>query len=67
MNVTFLTTVRLDDLGDLPGVASEINDDLTQGGFDVMSVVPWARPSLTQVQPTVPTPNQQTQIQPNQQ
>lgn len=65
MNVTFLTTVRLDDLSDLPGVATEISDDLTQSGFEVISVVPWARPSLTQT-PTVPNITQQPTTQPNQ-
>ena len=58
MHVTFLIAINLDDLSDLPGVAQEINDDLNQSGFEVLSVAPWARPAL---QPIVPT---QTQTQP---
>lgn len=56
MNVTFLVTINLDDLSDLPSIAGEITDDLNT--FEVVSVVPWARPS----QPTVPTTTQPTQI-----
>lgn len=63
MRVTFLATVNLDDLSDLPGVAQEISDDLQQSGFEVVSVAPWARPSLQQaVGPTIgPTTTQTTQ------
>ena len=60
MNVAFIATVNLDDLSDLAGVAQEINDDLAQSGFEVISVAAWARPALAQVAPTVPT----TQTQP---
>jgi len=63
MDVTFLVAVRLDTLEDLPAVAQEINDDLSQSGFDVISVAPWQRPSLTAVAPIVPTT--ETQTQPN--
>ena len=62
MNVTFLVTVNLDDLSDLSGIAEEITDDL--GSFEVISVTPWARPTLAQ-QINVPTTTQPT-IQPNQ-
>jgi len=62
MNVTFLATVNLDDLSSLADVAVEISDDLMEGGFDVVSVEPWARPSIT---PTPIVPINQTQ--PNQQ
>lgn len=56
MQVAFITTVNLDDLSDLVGVAQEISDDLTQGGFEVISVHAWQRPALTQLGPTaVPT------------
>jgi hypothetical protein len=63
MDVTFLATVNLDDLSDLPGVAQEINDDLTQSGFEVVQVAPWARPTLAQGTPTLQTPNVPTQTQ----
>jgi hypothetical protein len=67
MNVAFIVTVNLDDTSDLPGVASEIEDDLTNGGFDVTMVHAWQRPSLTQVAPiTVPTTTTQPIINPNQ-
>jgi hypothetical protein len=63
-DVAFITTLKLDDLSDLPGIAQEISDDLQQGGFDVVTVVPWQRPSLQQpavgglANPTVPTQTQ---------
>jgi hypothetical protein len=64
MNVTFLVTINLDDLSDLPGVAAEIQDDIENSGFEVLSVAPWARPALTQQgimppSPTVPITTQQ--------
>ncbi len=54
MHVAFIVQLNLDDLSDLPGVAQEITDDL--GNFEVLSVVPWQRPSL---QLNVPTQTQQ--------
>jgi hypothetical protein len=59
MNVTFLVTINLDDLTDLSGVAEEITDDL--GNFEVVSVAPWARPTLSQ---NVPIQTTQPTIQP---
>jgi hypothetical protein len=61
--VTFLVALNLDDLSDLPGVSAEISDDLDKSGFQVLSVAPWQRPSLTQGQPinvpqTQPTQNE---------
>jgi len=62
MQVTFLVALNLDDLSDLPGIAQEISDDLTQAGFEVKEVAPWQRPSLTQGQTiNVPTIQQPTQ------
>jgi hypothetical protein len=66
MHVSFITTINLDTLEDLPSVAQEISDDLTQSGFDVISVDPWARPSL-QAQPVVTPLSQPTQTQQTQQ
>jgi len=66
VNVAFIVTLNLDDLSDLPGVAAEVSDDLEHSGFEVTNVQPWARPTLSQGAPIVPTtqPNQQTQTQP---
>ena len=54
MNVAFIVTINLDDLSDLPGVAGEIEDDLSN--FEVVSVAPWARPSLQQTVGPIPGP-----------
>jgi hypothetical protein len=62
MHVSFILTVNLDDTSDLPGIASEIEDDLAN--FEVISVHPWARPSLAIQGPSVtavPTTQQPTQ------
>lgn len=66
MNVAFIVNLNLDDLSDLQGVAQEINDDLSQAGFEVVQVAPWQRPSLQAAvpittQPTIPNQNQTTQ------
>lgn len=63
MNVAFIVTIRLDELGDLQGIALEINDAVENTGFEVLSVEPWARPTLAQgASPlqAVPTTQQQT-------
>jgi hypothetical protein len=67
MNVTFLVSINLDDLSSLPDIASEIEADLSESGFEVISVAPWARPALQQqgVLPMSQT-TQQTTIQPTQ-
>jgi hypothetical protein len=59
MNVAFITVLNLDDLSNLPDVAAEISDDLSNSGFEVVSVQPWARPSLGQTPINVPTINPQ--------
>lgn len=66
MNVAFIAELNLDDLSDLAGTASEIEQDLNNAGFEVISVTPWKRPSLLQPgQPSVPTTTQTTnQIEP---
>lgn len=46
MNVTFLVTLNLDDLSSLTDVADEISYDLSNEGREVVSVQPWARPSI---------------------
>jgi hypothetical protein len=55
MHVAFIVTVNLDDTSDLPGVAAEIGDDLTN--FEVIEVHPWARPTLQPVPITTQQPN----------
>ena len=65
MNVAFIAQINLDDLSDLPGVSREIQEDLTNSGFEVVSVAPWQRPSLEQPgAPAVPTTTQQQTIEP---
>lgn len=58
MNVTFLVEINISDLSDLPGIADEIESDLSD--FEVISVKPWARPAgnplaaipnITEIQP----------------
>lgn len=44
--VTFLVAVNIDDVSVLTETALNINDDLTQSGHDVVSVKPWARPTV---------------------
>jgi len=48
MTVAFIAQINLDDLSNLPDVAREIQEDLTNAGFDVKSVEAWQRPSLLQ-------------------
>jgi hypothetical protein len=62
MNVTFLVDINLDDLSSLADTASDIEQDLSNAGYEVNGVKPWQRPSLLQPgQPAVPTTNQTTQ------
>jgi hypothetical protein len=57
MTVAFILKVNLDDLSDLEGVAADIGDTVSEAGFEVQDVQPWARPSITQgVLPTTITP-----------
>jgi hypothetical protein len=68
MNVAFITEINLDDLSNLPDVAREIQEDLTNAGFEVVSVAPWKRPSLEQggtplFGTNVPTPTTQQQTE----
>ena len=66
MNVAFIAEVNLDDLSNLPDQAREIEESLTNAGFEVISVAPWKRPSLevggggygTNVPTTTQTTNQ---------
>jgi hypothetical protein len=48
MNVAFIAQINLDDLSSLADVAREIEEDLSNAGFEVVSVTPWQRPSLQQ-------------------
>lgn len=70
MEVTFLVRINLDDLSSLSDIADEISGDLSDSGFEVKFVAPWARPSLQQ-QGVLPmsqtTTQQQTTIEPTQQ
>lgn len=56
MNVTFLVALNLDDVSSLADISNEINDDLSNSGFEVVSVQPWARPSVTTVPITTTQP-----------
>lgn len=47
-DVAFLVHLNVDDVMALPQIADEINDDLSRGGHDVISVAPWQRPTLQQ-------------------
>ena len=61
MNVAFIVEINLDDLSDLAGTASEIEQDLNNSGFEIISVKPWKGPSLELPgQPIVPQTTQQT-------
>ena len=66
MVVTFLVAINLDDLSSLPDIAQEISEDLSDSGFEVKTVTPWARPSLQQ-QGVLPMSQTTTQQQPTQQ
>jgi hypothetical protein len=49
MNVTYLTTIQLPEgmaPDDIINTGQDIEDELVAQGFDVISVVPWARPAL---------------------
>lgn len=43
--VTFLLKLNIDDVSQIPGTAEDLAQDLEHSGHDVVSVVPWARPS----------------------
>lgn len=49
MTITFLVAINLEDATALVEASHDISDSLS-GRFDVVSVKPWARPSVT---PTV--------------
>lgn len=44
MEVTFLVSVNIDEIGSLQALADQMADDLTASGFEVLSAKPWARP-----------------------
>jgi hypothetical protein len=61
MNVTFLANINLDDLSSLADTARDIEEDLSNAGYEVISVAPWQRPSLQLPGETaVPTTTNQT-------
>lgn len=67
MNVAFIVQLNLDDLSDLPGTSRDIEQDLGNAGYEVVSVHPWQRPSLNLTElptTTVPTTNQTQPIEP---
>lgn len=53
-SVTFLLALEVPDVmpDALLAEAEDILDDLTRSGHDVLSVVPWARPSNPVAQPS---------------
>lgn len=46
MTATFLVTLNLEDAAAIPQYALDIEDDLSESGYDIVDVKPWARPSL---------------------
>lgn len=46
MQVAFIVKLDLPDTTNLPGLALELQDDLADAGHVVLSVQPWARPTL---------------------
>jgi hypothetical protein len=49
MRVTYLTTIDAPEglpPDDIVNMGQDIEDELAASGFDVISVVPWARPAL---------------------
>lgn len=49
MNVSYIVTMELPEGTDPPtiqNIALDLEDDLITGGYDIISVTPWARPSL---------------------
>lgn len=65
MTRTFLVAINFDDSTlDLVGEAADLREDLEHAGHDVLSVHPWAAPTLgqmgqpaTQIPLTQPNPN----------
>ena len=49
MTATLLITLNIEDPSTLLEIASDIEDELINTGFDVISVVPWKREVLTGV------------------
>ena len=46
MNATYLVTIEVENEMVIPQVSMDIEDELSEAGFDVIKVVPWARPTL---------------------
>lgn len=49
MNVSYIVTMELPDAIDpatINDISLDIEDDLISNGYDIVSVAPWARPSL---------------------
>ena len=46
MTATFLVTLNIEDAAAIPQYAMDIEDDLSESGYDIIEVKPWARPSL---------------------
>ena len=46
MKSTFIVTLEIADVNDIPNIAIDIEDDLMQSGHDVIEVKPWTRPTL---------------------
>lgn len=63
--VAFIVKINLDDLSSLPDVTTDIEDDLSQAGYEVVDVAPWSRPAMLTVPTTQPTTTQQP-IEPTQ-
>lgn len=59
MTRTFLVALDLAPSSDLPSIAADIQDDLIDSGFNVLSVSPWGQPAASVNQfdelPTLPS------------
>lgn len=58
MTRTFLVALELPSAVDLPSTAADIQDDLIDSGFNVVSVSPWGQsaPSVNQFDELSPLP-----------
>lgn len=52
MHVAFILKLEISDVSAIPGTAEDLEQDLTNAGHDVISCVPWARPTA----PTLANP-----------
>jgi hypothetical protein len=54
MTVTYLVAINVTDASAIEDMSAEIDDILSSEGVDVVSVAPWARPSMGEPEPLPP-------------